>query len=78
MSEGDRLRWRCRRGMRELDVLLTRYLDQHYGEASCDEQAAFRRLLDAPDPDLFSLCMGRADTEDGFEQVVVGRLRSGN
>lgn len=78
MSKDDQLRWRCRRGMRELDVLLTRYLDQHYGGATDDEQAAFRRLLDAPDPELFSLLMGRAGASDALEEKVVRRLRSGH
>lgn len=78
MSDGDRLRWRCRRGMRELDVLLTRYLDQFYSDASSDEQAAFRRLLDAPDPELFALLLGRTEAADDLEQDVVRRLRRGN
>ena len=46
------LRWQCRRGMRELDVLLTRYLEQHYAGADPGEKAAFRKLLRLPDPDL--------------------------
>jgi antitoxin CptB len=54
-----RLRWRCRRGMRELDVLLTRYVDERYCDASPEVQAAFRRLLDSQDPKLQDYCLGR-------------------
>ncbi len=78
MTEGNRLRWRCRRGMRELDVLLTRYLDHHYASAPSAEQAAFRRLLEAQDPELFALLLGRAEAENDAEQNLVRRLRRGN
>jgi len=54
-----RLRWRCRRGMRELDVLLTRYVDEQYATASAAHQAAFRDLLDSPDPLIYAWFLGR-------------------
>ena len=44
------LRWRCRRGMKELDFLLLRYL--RHAQASSDERAAFTAFLELPDPDL--------------------------
>ena len=54
-----RLRWQCRRGMRELDVLLERYLDRCYAAASEDEKAAFRGVLELSDPDLNSYLLQR-------------------
>jgi antitoxin CptB len=54
-----KLRWRCRRGMKELDVLLTRYVEERYGNAPADHQQAFRELLDAPDPLIYGYCLGR-------------------
>ncbi len=57
-QELGRLRWRCRRGMRELDVLLRRYVDERYAAASGEHQEAFRRLLDAPDPLIHAYCLG--------------------
>jgi len=57
-QEIGRLRWRCRRGMRELDVLLTRYVDEHYAGASREHQEAFRMLLEWPDPLLHAYCLG--------------------
>lgn len=47
-----RLRWMCRRGMRELDVLLERWLAQHGPMATAEELAGFEALLQWQDPDL--------------------------
>jgi antitoxin CptB len=54
-----KLRWQCRRGMRELDVVLERYLQQRYASAPLAEQKAFESLLDLPDPQLFAYLMRR-------------------
>jgi antitoxin CptB len=53
-----KLRWRCRRGMKELDVLLERYVDERFGTASAPEQEAFRLLLEAQDTVLYAYCLG--------------------
>ena len=58
LQELGRLRWRCRRGMRELDELLRRYVDERYAHASSEHQEAFRALLDAPDPLIHAYCLG--------------------
>jgi antitoxin CptB len=50
--ETGRLAWQCRRGMKELDFLLVRYLRERYPEAASDERAAFAELLELPDPDI--------------------------
>lgn len=78
MGDGDRLRWRCRRGMRELDVMLTRYLDEYYAESAVDEQAAFRGLLEEADPELLLLLMGRSEARNDAEQSVLRRMRAGS
>jgi antitoxin CptB len=57
-TEDGRLRWRCRRGMKELDILLTRYMDERFATASVEEQDAFRQLLETQDPVLFAYCLG--------------------
>jgi antitoxin CptB len=64
------LRWRCRRGMRELDVLLERYLQERYPCAAAAEQQAFEALLDLPDPQLFAYLM-RRETPSNPEWVDV-------
>ena len=53
-----KLRWRCRRGMKELDVLLARYVDERFGGASSLEQAAFGRRLETQDTVLYAYCLG--------------------
>jgi antitoxin CptB len=54
------LRWRCRRGMKELDLLLERFFQRYYDEAPCARQRAFERLLALPDPVLAELLLGSA------------------
>ncbi len=54
-----RLKWQCRRGMRELDDLLTRYLEQRYDIAGAEEKAAFAALLELPDPELVGYLLNR-------------------
>ena len=60
--EVNRLRWRCRRGMRELDVLLERYVAECWPSAPPERRAAFRALLELPDPELAALCLGTTVT----------------
>ena len=54
-----KLRWQCRRGMRELDVLLQRYLDLRYAHADDAEKAAFHAVLSLADPELASYLLQR-------------------
>jgi len=66
-----RLRWQCRRGMRELDDLLTRYLDDRYGAADANEKAAFEALLALPDPELVGYLLSRQQpAEERIARVV--------
>ncbi len=75
-SEIPRLRWRCRRGMRELDQLLTRWLDRGYPQSDADQRAAFTRLLDCEDDALWRWCMGTAKPDDRELDELVGRIRN--
>ncbi len=54
-----RLRWRCRRGMRELDQLLLRWLEREWDGADATARAAFERLLDVEDDRLWRWCTGK-------------------
>ncbi len=69
-----RLRWRCRRGMRELDLLLMRYMDEVYPQASASEQAAFETLLSLQDPQIVALLSGRSRCDDAGLNALVERL----
>jgi antitoxin CptB len=63
-TELKRIRWRCRRGMRELDRLFDRYLDTQWASASETERKLFLRLLDCEDDKLWRWFMGYEDCPD--------------
>jgi len=75
MSELSRLRWQCRRGMKELDVLLEAYLNNRFSQATSAEQQAFAALLELPDPILMSYIVGRASPEIEEQRCVIDALR---
>lgn len=74
-AELGRLRWRCRRGMRELDVLLMRYLERDWPSAAAAERAAFRALLECQDPEINGLLLGRMEPEQEALARVLEHLR---
>ena len=65
-----RLRWRCRRGMLENDLILARFLDRRGDALREDEVAALDRLLDLPDNDLWDLLCGRAAADPDLAPLV--------
>jgi antitoxin CptB len=69
-----RLRWRCRRGMKELDLLLLDYIEHWYGEAGEAGQLAFKRLLSMPDPEILALLTGRSVADDKHLVLIIERL----
>ena len=75
-AELRRLRWRCRRGMRELDQLLERYLDQRWAAASESERGAFLRLLDCEDDRLWRWFMGYEACPDAELSELIARIRA--
>jgi antitoxin CptB len=75
MSEYDRIRWHCRRGLLELDLVLDRFLETRYGQLTAQQKDALSRLLDLPDNDLWDLVIGRAHTDDVACAEIVGMLR---
>jgi len=77
MREISRLRWRCRRGMRELDVVMLYYLDHHYVGAGASHQAAFRELVEMQDPDILDFLTGRTEPDDEVLCDVLEQIRSG-
>jgi antitoxin CptB len=62
--------------MKELDVVMSRYLEQHYASASSVEQGHFRTLLEMPDPDLYDLLLGRSATSDAELARFIQLLRN--
>lgn len=72
----NRLRWKCRRGMIELDTLLLRYLEDCYSGAASQQQEAFERILEMPDPQLYFLIMGRTESDNREVADLVNVLRN--
>jgi len=71
-----RLRWRCRRGMRELDALLTNFLQSSYDSLADDDKVRFAALLELPDPDLHAYLVGRYDAPDAPLEQLLKRIRA--
>ena len=70
-TERNRLAWRCRRGMLELDLLLQGFLEEGYDTLSTTQQAIFEQLLALPDQMLFDyLLNGIAVDETEFVDVI--------
>jgi antitoxin CptB len=65
-----RLRWRCRRGMLENDLLLTRFLDRRGTALTCAEATALERLLELPDDALLGVLCAHADANPELRRVA--------
>ena len=72
----NRIRWRCRRGMLENDLVLTRFLDARGAALSESEVVLLDRLLDLADNELWDLIAGRADPQDPAMVTVLQQLRT--
>ena len=72
----NRLRWRCRRGMRELDQLLGWYLDVRYEKVDDAAKAAFATLLDQQDPQLWNWLSGQAVPTQVEWRSIIDEIRS--
>lgn len=75
MSEIARLRWLCRRGMKELDLLFNKYLEYSYQAAPSADQQAFESILQMQDPELYDLILGRFQSDDKDIDRVITMLR---
>lgn len=77
MSENiNKLRWRCRRGTLELDLILLRYLENRYLTAGSTEQQIFLQLLDLEDSDLMRYLMGEQSPADANLAELVALIRA--
>ena len=63
-----RIRWRARRGLLELDIVLGRFIEAHYATLDENEKVVFEALLDMPDNPLWDMIAGR--TEPGTQEVA--------
>lgn len=75
MQNVSKLKWRCRRSMRELDVLLERYLDRRFSNASTEEQALFEAFVDLPDDPLIEWLLKDISPPEQW-QTLVAHIRA--
>ena len=68
--EREKLKWKCRRGLLELDIVLARYLVRH------PEDGELAELLELPDNDLWDIVAGRSDNYAPHLRQVVARVRA--
>lgn len=75
-QELNRLRWQCRRGLLELDLVLERFLERHGDHLQGENLAGFKLLLEYTDNDLLDLIRARAECRDTRLAEVLGWLRN--
>lgn len=71
-----RLRWRCRRGMKELDIVLERWLQAGQPGADASNRATLERLLETPDPQLAEWLLGGTPPADPALRSLVDAIRN--
>jgi len=71
-----RLRWRCRRGMLENDLVLARFLAERGESLTEDDVAMLDRLLELPDNELWDLIARRLEPADPSVAPLLEVLRN--
>jgi antitoxin CptB len=71
-----RVRWRCRRGLLELDILLGRFVEVHYAALTAREREIFEQFLDMADNPLWDLISGRTDTLPEEQNALLIKIKS--
>jgi antitoxin CptB len=66
--------WRTRRGTKELDLILSRWLERCYARATDDERAQFVRFLDLPDPEMAAYLLQHEKPADPSFAALVSQL----
>ena len=72
----EKLKWKCRQGLLELDLMLARYMERHATEMTDGEAAALGELLDLPDNDLWEIVSRRCERYEARQRPLVKRLRA--
>jgi antitoxin CptB len=75
MNELSKLKWQCRRGTLELDILLTRYLETCFIHANKEEQASFIELLKLEDTVLIPHLMGNREPDTESMLLLVKKIQ---
>ncbi len=74
MAELDRIRWQCRRGMLELDLVLNRFLESDLENLGVEQMQVFKELLDEADTRLLAWVMAQEEAPGRYD-ALIQRLR---
>ena len=77
-AEYAELKWRCRRGMLELDILLNTYLDRRYDTMSQQDDTVFTAVLEYPDQVLLDLLLGNMQSNDTEVNSLISAIQQAN
>ena len=77
-EEKARIKWACRRGMLELDVVIMPFFEERFEQLSIAEKQDFVALLECQDPDLFAWIMGHARSENLKHAATVDKIVAHN
>ncbi|BCL71267.1 conserved hypothetical protein [Vibrio nigripulchritudo MADA3029] len=73
-EEKARIKWACRRGMLELDVVIMPFYEEQFESLSEQEQKDFVSLLECDDPDLFTWIMGHGRSDNLSHAAMVDKV----
>jgi antitoxin CptB len=76
MKNLERVRWRARRGLLELDIVLGRFIEAHYAQLDEAGRQTFEVLLDMPDNPLWDMIAGRLEAVPGEQQALLEKIRA--
>ena len=76
LIELSQLRWHCRRGVKELDVVLSSYLEKYYLDSDINLQQAFKDLMKLEDPILMSLILDHHQTQNIEQNLVLDKMKN--
>ena len=71
-----RVRWRARRGLLELDIVLGRFIEAHYAQLDEAGRQTFEVLLDMPDNPLWDMIAGRMEAAAVEQQALLEKIRA--
>lgn len=77
MSKRSKLKWQCRRGMRELDLVLEDFLELHYDQLTPQAQSDFEDLLTQPNQELMDWLVGGVEPKRASLARIVAQIREG-
>ena len=71
-----RLLWRCRRGIKEMDIVLQNFIKDSYDELNNENKSAFSKLLEEQDLDILNWILGKDKPEDTELIEIIKKIRS--